>query len=104
MKYIGKFKVGLLIVLIFAITLMLLIVGTEKMDLKFANAQESIINVQALCKEYTADSALQNNSNKTVLQYESYVDERFAIGNMHVAEGIIDEWIFQIVPKAVFGI
>ena len=102
MKYIGKFKVGLLIVLIFAITLMLLIVGTEKMDLKFANAQESIINVQALCKEYTADSALQNNSNKTVLQYESYVDERFAIGNMHVAEGIIDEWIFQIVPKAVF--
>lgn len=67
-----------------------------------ASAQEQIASVYSICEEYTKRGNLQNDESKTIIQYESYIDERFEIGNMNAAEGITDEWIFQIVPKAVF--
>ena len=67
-----------------------------------ASEQEQIASVYSICEQYTERRNLQNDATKTVQQYEEYVDERFEIGNMKAAEGITDEWIFQIVPKAVF--
>lgn len=103
MKCIRKngIDVVLLIMVIVCATVMILVCSLTT-DIALANTQDDKNNVYALCEEFTDDVDLQNDADKIVQQYEEYIDERFEIGNMKAAEGITDEWIFQIVPKAVF--
>lgn len=105
MKCIRKngIDVVLLIMVIVCATVMILVCSLTT-DIALANTQDDKNNVYALCEEFTDDVDLQNDADKIVQQYEEYIDERFEIGNMKAAEGITDEWIFQIVPKAVFDI
>lgn len=63
------------------------------------NAAEDIT---ALCKSYTEEETLHNDSTKHITNYESYINERFQIGSTEAPAGITDEWIFRIVPEAVF--
>lgn len=96
----GTAMVLLIIVIAYAAVMILAFASTT--DIALANTQDDYSAVQSLCEEFTYDVDLQNDTDKIVQQYESYIDERFEIGNMKAAEGITDEWIFQIVPKAVF--
>lgn len=67
-----------------------------------AETEDSASNIQALCEEFTKEISLQQEADKTVEQYESYIDERFQIGNTNAEAGITDGWLFQIVPIEVF--
>ena len=103
MKWIGKYEreVVLMIIFIVCAVAMILTCATTA-DIALANAQGDNSNVQILCDEFTNDVSLQGDASKTIHQYATYIDERFEIGNINAAAGITDEWIFQIVPKAVF--
>ena len=82
---------------------MLIIVDTTVVDVVYADEQHSSSDINEICEEFTKKINLQIETEKTILQYEAYIDERFNIGgSSQSAEGITDEWIFQIVPKAVF--
>ena len=72
-------------------------------EVAFAGGANTDVDIYELCKVYTDDINLQIDAESTILQYEAYIDERFNIGgSSQSAEGITDEWIFQIIPKAVF--
>lgn len=75
---------------------------------QLAFAQEinssDVITLEEQCALFTDDRSLQVDSDHTITEYEAYIDEHFEIGARYASAGITDEWLFQIVPKAVFDL